>query len=502
MAEFFSKSDLDQIHSLGMSEEQISSQINSFKNGFPSAALYAPATIGNGMLQPGTNNIQGWIELYEKESKQLKIQRFVPASGAATRMFKALFSALDKLEGKSEQEQEVWLENEPEIKDFCTNIAAYPFAGALGLAGHETAALLLEKVLGPAGLNYGALPKGMLLFHTYPDGSRTPLEEHLREAAPYCTDKDGTMHFHLTVSPDHLEGFRELALSLVPIIERACGSRADITFSTQKTSTDTLAVNPDNTPFRDEDGKLVFRPGGHGALLENLNDLDADLVFISNIDNVSPDRNKSLRIRYKKILGGILLEARAKVFAFLDLISKQPAEELPLDEIRSFLKERFCIEPALDYSGDALKEELFSLLNRPIRVCGMVKNQGEPGGGPFIVKGGDGQLSLQIVESSQINLEDPEQEAVFNKASHFNPVDLVCALSDFRGQPFDLLKYRDPDTGFIASKSVSGREIKALELPGLWNGSMAHWLTIFAEVPVESFTPVKTVFDLLRPEHQ
>ncbi|MFZ5939705.1 MAG: DUF4301 family protein [Bacteroidota bacterium] len=498
----FSDRDLEQIRSRGMNEEQVRKQISSFVSGFPPAELTAPAVTGNGIIPTSESENSAWEGLFDEKGKKLSKVRFIPASGAATRMFKALFTALEKLGGMNTAYQWGALEKMPEVLDFIKNIMVYPFAHQMQLSGNETPSEILEKVLGEKGLNYGNLPKGMLLFHSCDNRSRTALEEHLREAAAYCTDVKGELHLHLTVSPDHLEGFRNLSEELLPEILKETGSTAKITFSTQKAQTDTIAVDMDNLPVRDENGALLFRPGGHGALLENLNDLKGDIIFISNIDNVAPDRNKALRIRYKKILGGILLEIREKLYHFQELLVSDPGPDAAqLQEMKAFLQKWFFRSLPGELSEDELKSVLTNFMFRPLRICGMVRNVGEPGGGPFFVRDGSGEVSLQIVESSQIRLDDPAQAAIFKSATHFNPVDIACCFRDFRGNYYDLTAFTDPQTGFISSKSVSGKEIKALELPGLWNGSMAKWLTVFTEVPIETFTPVKTVFDLLRPEH-
>jgi len=498
----FSEKDLEQIRSRGMSKEQVLEQIRSFENGFPPAHLVAPASVERGIKKPSEAEAMNWSALYDRLRDSIKVLRFIPASGAATRMFKALFTALEKTSGLDRAEQGKVIGTMPEVKEFLENLAQYPFYPLLDAGGDELPSAILSKILEEPGLNYGRLPKGLLLFHSYREGNRTALEEHLREAVAYCTVKQD-MQVHLTVSPDHMEGFKELSGQLVPELLDKMDVKASISFSTQKEYTDTLAVDLENMPFRDEEGRLVFRPGGHGALLDNLNELDGDLVFISNIDNVAPDRNKGLRIKYKKVLGGLLLETRERVFSYLTQMENMQMPDMELlEEIRSFLFTCFALDTESGMSGTDLQERLFTLLNRPLRVCGMVRNQGEPGGGPFFVRNGKGDVSLQIVESSQIDLNDPEQEAIFRRSSHFNPVDLACIIRDYKGRAFDLHRFRDPQTGFISGKSVSGKEIKALELPGLWNGAMADWLTLFVEVPVETFSPVKTVFDLLRPEHR
>jgi hypothetical protein len=337
--------------------------------------------------------------------------------------------------------------------------------------------------------------------------SRTPAEEHLVEGALYGTDADGVVRIHFTVSPEHLSLFKKKCETAATLFEKRYEVKYEITFSEQKPSTDTIAVDENNEPFRTTEGKLFFRPGGHGALLENLNDLQADLIFVKNIDNVVPDRLKDVTIRYKKAIAGLLLDRQQRVFSYLRLL-EQPENQLTdkqLAEMASYLENELSTKPtgkAHLSNRSTLINYLVSKLNRPIRVCGMVKNEGEPGGGPFWAIQADGTTTLQVVESSQIDLKDPEQAAIAATATHFNPVDLVCGVRNYKGEKFSLPDFRDPETGFISSKSKDGKPLKAQELPGLWNGAMSDWITIFAEVPIITFNPVKTINDLLRPEHQ
>ena len=364
---------------------------------------------------------------------------------------------------------------------------------------------VVAALLNPEGLNFGQLPKGLLLFHLYADDTvRTPLEEHLVEGALYAQDEDKNVHVHFTVSPEHRELFMAKVASVVARYEAEFGVKYDITFSEQKASTDTIAADKDNNPFRDTDGSLVFRPGGHGALIENLNDLDADVVFIKNIDNVVPDRLKDDTVTYKKLLAGVLVSLQAQAFAYLRRLDEGSCTDEELQEMVDFLQNKLCCQhPAIEtLKGDILVTYLKKKLNRPMRVCGMVQNVGEPGGGPFLAYNADGTVSLQILESSQIDMDNPVKKAMFLEGTHFNPVDLVCAIKDYKGEKFDLPTFVDKSTGFISSKSTGGRSLKALELPGLWNGAMSDWNTIFVEVPLTTFNPVKTVNDLLRDQHQ
>jgi len=354
------------------------------------------------------------------------------------------------------------------------------------------------NMLKPEGLNYGQLPKGLLLFHNYAEGARTPMEEHLVEGALYAAS-NGEAHVHFTVSHEHMELFKQKVAQKADLYAKKYGIKYDITFSEQKPSTDTVAANPDGTPFRNSDDSLLFRPGGHGALIENLNEIEADVIFVKNIDNVVPDRLKGDTVEWKQIIAGVLVTLQEKAFEYLRLLDAGNVSDAQLDEISKFVRECLCI----DAKGNKVDADyLRKKLNRPMRVCGVVKNVGEPGGGPFLTYNQDGTVSLQILESSQIDKSNKEYMEMFTKGTHFNPVDLVCAVKDYKGQAFDLPKYVDPSTGFISQKSKSGKELQALELPGLWNGAMSDWSTVFVEVPLSTFNPVKTVNDLLREQHQ
>jgi hypothetical protein len=363
---------------------------------------------------------------------------------------------------------------------------------------------ILEYLLTPKGLDYANLPKALLKFHRYPDHCRTPLEEHLIEAAAYTLDQQGVARLHFTVTPEHRGAFIDHFEHSRPRYEKD-GVRFDVTFSTQHPATDTIAVDLHNRPFRDQHGHLLFRPAGHGALLENMHALQGDIVYIKNIDNVVPDRLKAETYLYKKALGGYLVEVQNQVFAYMRELSTQKVSDKLISQIFAFARDTLSIvpPPALKKQTRAHKiTYLKTILHRPIRVCGMVQNAGEPGGGPFWVQHADGSQSLQIVETSQVDMHNAQQKGLVASATHFNPVDLVCGVRDYEGKPFNLLAFTDPKTGFISKKSFEGRELKALELPGLWNGAMAHWNTLFVEVPLSTFNPVKTVLDLLRPQHQ
>jgi hypothetical protein len=422
-------------------------------------------------------------------------------------MFKSLFNAVENLENKELKEQQEWIANKNQIGHFFKHLDEYPFYEDLSEPVEAGPARVLLQLLGKDGLNYANKPKGLLKFHKYSkEDRRTAFEEHVREAVKYCGNSIGKVRIHMTVSPDHLDGFQTEAARILPKIEKESGMNIELSFSFQKPETDTIAVDLNNEPFRTPEGNLLFRPGGHGSLIRNLDALDADIVFISNIDNVAPDRLKELRVKQKQVIGGVLLEIRSKIFKYLQQLdgNKEP-ERSALNSMVSLLNEQLGIAlPSELDSRDVneLKKWLFSTMNRPIRVCGMVQNEGEPGGGPFYVRSQSGEVTLQIVESSQIDMEKPEKVRLLEESTHFNPVDLVCSIRDYRGDKFNLTSFVDQNTGFISEKSDGGRSLKALELPGLWNGSMAGWLTLFVDVPVETFTPVKTVFDLEREEHR
>jgi len=503
----FSQKDLQQIRSKGISIDDINQQIKHFQQGFPPADITMPATHGKGIMLLNEGDQKHYKEVFLDNAPDFRIIRLVPASGAASRMFKSLFNAREKLGGLSMEQQQEWIAGKKSVKVFFKKLESYPFYEDLSLKVGEEPARILDQLLGSEGLQYGNKPKGLLKFHKYSETDRrTAFEEHVREAVKYCESRDGMVRIHLTVSPDHLDGFQTEAARILPKIEKEKGVNIDLSFSFQKPETDTVAVDLENEPFRSPDGTLLFRPGGHGALIRNLDALDGDLVFISNIDNVAPDKLKNMRVEQKQVLGGVLLEIRSKIFYYLQLLDGDTKpEKTRLDSMLSYLHERLGIAiPEMLESWDVsdLKKWLISTMNRPIRVCGMVRNEGEPGGGPFYVRSESGEVSLQIVESSQIDMENPEKLRIVQGSTHFNPVDLVCSLRDYQGEKFNLSRFVDHNTGFISEKSLGGKSLKALELPGLWNGSMAGWLTLFVDVPIETFTPVKTVLDLARKEHR
>lgn len=476
----FTHEDLQQITQHGLTEAQVEQQINNFRQGFPFLPVVRAASVGDGVLSLDEQAIDAAVARYDDAATSLKVVKFVPASGAATRMFKELFEYVN--DDKRTAGIDRLLENIEHFA-FWPELSEYIMPDS---PDEEIVELIIK-----GGLNYGSKPKGLVTFHSYPDGARKAVEEHLVEGALYARSGD-EVYIHFTVSAEHKDGFLEVLESSQPIFEERFGVKYNISFSVQKPSTDTIAVNPDNTPFRTDEGKLLFRPAGHGALIENLNDIDADIIFVKNIDNVTTDERRGDTVKYKKALAGLLLELQEQAFEYLKVLEVGGADLTP---IAQFVEERLCVKLPEDYNTVLLK----AVLNRPIRVCGVVRNQGEPGGGPFWVDGGDGTESLQIAESSQIA---PADMHLMQSATHFNPVDLVCGVKDSRTNKFDLTQYTDPTTGFISSKSSGGRELRAQELPGLWNGAMAKWNTVLVEVPITTFSPVKVVQDLLRPEHQ
>ena len=505
----YTSEDLKVFASRGISEEKIDEQLRCFATGFPFLKLSASASIDNGILAVDAAQAEQYLAEWNKYlADNHRIVKFVPASGAASRMFKNLFEFLDAEYDEPTTDFE---------KKFFDNITRFAFYDALNdacvvLFGNTIDDLMEEgnykevvaALLGEDGLNYGALPKGLLQFHAYEDQVRTAMEEHLAEGALYAGNAARDVNVHFTVSHDHLELFQDLVEQVREEYEREYNVRYHISFSEQKPSTDTIAADMENNPFRDSDGSLLFRPGGHGALIENLNDIDADVIFVKNIDNVVPDRLKDETVRYKKIIGGVLVSLKKQIDAYMAQLKSGNYTAADLQAMLAFLEKSLYNRnesvAALDEAQ--LATYLLKKFDRPIRVCGMVKNVGEPGGGPFLAYNQDGTVSLQILESSQIDMNNAEAKAFFEKGTHFNPVDLVCAVRNGEGEKYCLPNFVDKNTGFISYKSKSGKELKALELPGLWNGAMSDWNTLFVEVPIATFNPVKTVNDLLREQHQ
>ncbi len=502
-----SKADQALLSKKGISAEQVAEQLKTFKTGFPFLKIEAAATIGKGVLAPTQQEIDEYLKVWDNYCAEGNaILKFVPASGAASRMFKDLFAFLSAEYDVPTTDFE---------KNFFANIEKFAFYGDLDETCRKNKGLSVKELveggqykdvvfnlLDFTGMNYGSLPKGLLKFHTYDCCSRTSAEEHFVEGALYAAT-DGVVKLHFTVSPNHKALFEELVAERKAHYEEKFGVKYDITFSEQKQCTDTIAVDADNAPFR-ENGAIVFRPGGHGALIENLNDIDADVIFIKNIDNVVPDRLKADTVTYKKLLAGILVSAQKKAFEYVRLIDSGKYTHEQVEEMIRFLQNDLqcrCSD-IKDMEDCDLVLYLRKKFNRPMRVCGMVKNVGEPGGGPFLAYNQDGTVSLQILESSQIDMNNADAKAMFENGTHFNPVDLVCAVKNYNDEKFNLPEFVDKNTGFISHKSKNGRELKAMELPGLWNGAMSDWNTMFVEVPLVTFNPVKTVNDLLREVHQ
>lgn len=501
--------DLELLKNKGISEAEVESQLQRFVTGFPYLKINDAARVGAGIFRLDDEEIDAALERWSEYLEHGgEVCKFVPASGAASRMFKALFEYVD---GGTDE-----LKEGTPVAKLIADIDKLPFLPEL----RETVSRLYNKsldellaegrnrdiiaaIVNPEGMNYGGLPKGLLKFHTYPEGSRTPIEEHLTEGAQTAANSKGIVNLHFTVSANHRKLFEEKLAEVIPATEERTGVKFNVTMSEQKPSTDTIAVNPDNTPFM-ENGQLLFRPGGHGALIQNLNDMESAVVFIKNIDNVVPDSKRGDTIRFKEVLGGLLLQVHDQIEEDLlaideKIYTKEDIKRM-LDYLNNVLNVRDAKLESMD--DDSVVAYIREKLDRPLRVCGMVKNEGEPGGGPFIAYNTDGSTSPQILESNQVDPNNEEYQKMMASATHFNPVDLVCYIKDIHGKKFNLPEYVDPATGFISSKSSHGKELRAMELPGLWNGAMSDWNTVFVEVPISTFNPVKTVNDLLRPAHQ
>ena len=514
----FTEKDKKQIEKKGLTIKDVKSQINTFKTGIPFTNISEAATIGNGITKLNETLINQSISYFEDKKEDISLLKFVPASGAATRMFKFLFQFIEEYDPKEESINSYI--NKHKLKDmslFLVGLEKFPFYKQViaqlsskyikynELTTSEKAWHFINTMLDPEQLNFGDQPKGLLPFHEYKnDVISTAFEEHLFESALYGS-KNNTAKLHFTISEQHKDKFEEEFKRIEEKVESKTGVQFEISFSYQQESTDTIAVSPKDKPFRNEDGSILFRPSGHGALIKNLNQLDADIIFVKNIDNVVVYKYKDEVAKYKKVLAGILLELQEKTFKHLRQLENDDISEDELIEIAEFLTRELSVKISHEfekYSNKYKIEYLQEKLNRPIRVCGMVKNEGEPGGGPFWVKDQNWNESLQIVESAQINLKDKSQKNILKNSTHFNPVDLVLGVKNYKGDKFNLEDYVDPKAAFITNKTKAGKELKALELPGLWNGSMAYWNTVFVEVPIITFNPVKTVNDLLKGPHQ
>ena len=512
----FSSADFMHIQEYGIPMKNIQKQLNFFKEGIPKADIVSPATLSNGILKLSEKDFQEKASFFDAHKSNLKLNKFVPASGAASRMFKFLTEFLNEFDVENESiNAYINRKKASKLSIFIVGMEKFPFFEAIDkqLRAEFTDFDSLDRslknyyfiklLLSSDYFDFANKPKGILPFHKYKTHIATPVEEHLQECTHYSSANNSS-HLHFTVSESHQKYFENIIDTIKPKIENKSGVAIHISYSYQNKSTDTLAVTMKNKPFRDENGLLVFRPGGHGALIENLNNLDADIVFIKNIDNVIQNNLEKISL-YKKGLAGILLGVQQQVFRYLNALDSVTIEPELIDEIILFLKEKLNITMKDTFHTGSLENkitELKATLNRPIRVCGMVKNEGEPGGGPFWVRDNQGAISLQIVESSQVDLGDDNQKAILNAATHFNPVDLVCGIKNYKNEKFDLTQFVDYNSGFIVEKNVAGKNIKGYELPGLWNGAMANWLTVFVQVPLITFNPVKTVNDLLKPAHQ
>ena len=513
----FTENDINQIEDKGLTLAKVQSQIELFKTGVPFVNLNSAATINNGIVKCSEVEKTDYINYFEKKRNNISIAKFVPASGAATRMFKTLFKFMEEYIPETESINSFINRNkDTDLSLFFMGIEKLPFYELVleqlkvfypeyeSFTDDKQKLLFVKTMLDEEKMNYGFYPKGLLPFHEYKDHLATAFVEHLFEAALYAST-DNVAFLHFTISERHKNSFDQEFSRVQKIVERKTNTKFHISFSYQKESTDTIAVTPDNKFFREDDGKLMFRPSGHGALLENLSQLDADVVFIKNIDNVVVYKYENEVAEYKKMLAGMLLELQRQVFDYMNLLENEAVSEKDITEIADFIVDKLHVVFNIEFHKYATKyqiEYLVEKLNRPIRICGMVKNEGEPGGGPFWIKAESGQISLQIVESAQIDNENKIQMEILKNATHFNPVDLVCGIKNYKGEVFDLQKYVDPTTAFITMKTSAGKDLKALELPGLWNGSMSSWNTIFVEVPLITFNPVKTVADLLKPTHQ
>ncbi len=494
----FNQKDISQIEERGASLRQVKDQVEHFKSGFPWMKIVGPATPERGILVLDPSAEDAAVA-YCKQAAVKGKSKFVPASGAASRMFKDMFAGLSVMEGGKDLPADApGAKLSARIKDF-----AFYTPERFGEPEDNAAYRLktLRLLLKEEGLAYGSKPKGVLKFHRYPEEVRTAIAEHLVEAQEYMRNADGSCNLTVTISPEHQALFEEAIAEVKAAYEARYGVRYNIRFTFQDKATDTLAVDPDNKPFRKEDGSLLFRPAGHGALIYNLNKVEEELVSIKNIDNVAHEKLLPVTARYKQVLMGVALQLRDRIFGYLRQLDEAPSVQL-CNEIENFLDKTLCVQIPLARSEKERVRILRAKLDRPIRVCGMVRNEGEPGGGPYVIAGKDGATSLQILESVQINKADKGAMEAMSQATHFNPVDLVCLLRNYKGEKFNLLDYVDEEAGFISSKSYEGRELKALELPGLWNGAMSDWNTLFVEVPIETFNPVKVVLDLLRPAHQ
>ena len=510
------EADFAQIRALDISLDKIEGELLLFQLGIPKITLEKPATINDGIVKFSNEEFQKHANFFDSKKHELKLKKFVPASGAASRMFKFLNEFLNDFDHENETiNAYINRKKDKNLPIFLAGIEKFPFYDEIktklkelyqdyySLESHEKSYRFIKAMLSPEHFDFCNKPKGVLDFHKYETEIATPVEEHLNECAFYASS-NSVSHLHFTVSNHHEDLFQAIIDRVKGKVEEKSKTKVHVSYSHQDKSTDTIAVTHENEPFRNENGQLVFRPGGHGALINNLNNLDADVIFIKNIDNVIQNHIQEITL-YKKGLAGVLIDLQQQIFKIINAVENDKVAEKNIPEIIDFMEQKLNIDVLEDfykYTTENKLEFIKNKLNRPIRVCGMVKNEGEPGGGPFWVKSYKGNVSLQIVESSQVDTHNSEQGEILKRATHFNPVDLVCATKNYRGEKFDLIQFIDQSTGFIVSKHKNGKELKGYELPGLWNGAMAKWITVFVEVPLVTFNPVKTVNDLLKPAHQ
>ncbi|MDC6351087.1 DUF4301 family protein [Zeaxanthinibacter sp. PT1] len=508
----FTEKDQKQFKARGISEKKVREQIDMFKAGIPFVELEKAAVVNDGILKLSEAEESEYVQYFEKNKKGKELLKFVPASGAASRMFKSLFNFLSDYDPHEETLDDYFERTgDKAMKRFVDGITDFPFytmirnriKGKVNSKDEEVF-LFVAEMLEEDKLNYGFYPKGLLPFHNYRDYLATPFEEHLKEGAAYAS-QDNSASLHFTISEQHGELFNNEFSAVKDRLSGQTQTSFNVSYSYQKPSTDTIAVTMENEPFREEDGSILFRPGGHGALIENLDEQEADLIFIKNIDNVVVPEHVGEVIRSKKLLAGLLLQVQEKAFKYAAMLQEEELHGEQLQEIREFLEKKLNVRFTDKFQGYSAAQQIEILrdkINRPIRVCGMVKNEGEPGGGPFWIRDGHNNVSLQIIESAQVDTKNDKQHSIFRDATHFNPVDLVCSVKNHRGEKFHLPNYVNSQLAFITQKTKEGQKLKALELPGLWNGAMAFWNTIFVEVALETFNPVKTVNDLLKPAHQ
>ena len=512
----FTEADIEQIKALDISLDKIEGELLLFQSGIPKITLERPATINDGIVKLSNEEFQNFADFFDVRKEKLKLKKFVPASGAATRMFKFLIEFLIDFDHENESiNAYINRKKDKNLPIFLAGIEKFPFYDEIkakvkelhedyySLESHEKSFRFIKTMLSPEHFDFANKPKGVLDFHKYETEITSPVEEHLNECAFYASS-NSVSHLHFTVSDHHEDLFKTIIERVKQKVEEKSKITLHVSYSYQDKSTDTIAVTPGNEPFRNENGRLIFRPGGHGSLINNLNNLDADVIFIKNIDNVIQNHIQEITL-YKKGLAGILIDLQEQIFKILEAVENNAITESNIPVIIDFMEQKLNIDVLDDFYKYTIENKLEFIknkLNRPIRVCGMVKNEGEPGGGPFWVRSYKGNVSLQIVESSQVDTQNREQAEILAKATHFNPVDLVCATKNYRGEKFDLTQFIDKNTGFIVHKNNKGKDLKGYELPGLWNGAMAKWITVFVEVPLVTFNPVKTVNDLLKPAHQ